>query len=320
MNRRSFLARASLLAAAGLCVRPSLFAQVSPNAPDHSAVPVVPKGPSTLFQPLRRGAGYFTGRGGTIGWLSSKDALVAVDTQFPETASLFLAGVPERGRRDMDVVFNTHHHADHTSGNPTFKPVAKQIVAQRKVPFYQLRAAERTGTLPKQVFADTLFDEVWRHPLGDEIVTAQFFGAAHTGADSVVIFEKANIIHMGDLVFNRLYPVIDRVGGGNIAGWVKVLEAAIKEFPEDAIYVYGHGNGSFGVTGKRADLGVMRDYLSALLDYVGKGIAAGKKKEELQALGNLPGFTDFHLPVGKGNRFPANVDAAFDELQKVPAY
>jgi hypothetical protein len=61
----------------------------------------------------------------------------------------------------------------------------------------------------------------------------------------------------------------------------------------------------------------MRDYLSALLDRAGKAIAAGQGKDELVRLGNMPGFDDFHVPLGRGNRLPANLAAAFDELSGV---
>jgi glyoxylase-like metal-dependent hydrolase (beta-lactamase superfamily II) len=77
-----------------------------------------------VFHPLVRGVGYFPGRGGTIGWLATPDAAVIVDTQFPETAAICLAGLPDRANRPVDVVLNTHHHADHTSGNPIMKPAA----------------------------------------------------------------------------------------------------------------------------------------------------------------------------------------------------
>ena len=63
----------------------------------------------------------------------------------------------------------------------------------------------------------------------------------------------------------------------------------------------------------------MRDYLSALLDRAGKAIAAGQSRDELVRLGNMPGFDDFHVPPGRGNRLPANLAAAFDELSGVAA-
>ena len=302
MNRRDFILSSSLLVSAGLAARAQMPA----------AAPGTPAPTPTEFRPLRRGVGIFTGRGGTIGWLANKDALVVVDTQFPDTASLCLAGLPERGARTLDVVINTHHHGDHTGGNPIFKAVSKTIVAHANVPKLQAAAAEKANTLDKQVYADATFTDVWRRELGGEMITAQYHGTGHTSGDVIVHFEKANVVHMGDLMFNRLDPVIDRGSGGSFRHWITVLEEAAKTYPADAIYVFGHGNPDFGVTGKRGDLLIFRDYVSGLLAHVQKEIAAGNSKEQIAALENLPGFTDFHLKLP--NRMSGNLTAAYDEL------
>ena len=311
MNRRDFLVRSSMFATAGLLVRSKLSAQTP--APKPAVVAATQPAPAvTEFRALRRDVGIFTGRGGTIGWLANKDALVVVDTQFPDTAATCLAGLPGSKGRTLDVVINTHHHADHTSGNPIFKPVSKTIVAHANVPKLQFAAAEKAGTLDKQVYADTTFPDVWRRELGGEIITAEYHGTAHTSGDVTVMFEKANVVHMGDLMFNRLYPVVDRPAGASLRHWIVVLEDVAKNYPADAIYVFGHGNPKFGVTGQRGDLLVLRDYISALLDYTSKKIAAGEPKEKIVALENFPGFPDFHLPLP--NRLASNLTIAYVEL------
>ena len=310
MNRRDFVVRSSLLVSAAMLPRSMYSAEAAPAA---APAPVAPPAPAvTEFRPLRRGVGLFTGRGGSIGWLSTKDALAVVDTQFPDTAAVCLAGLPDRAGRQIDVVLNTHHHPDHTGGNGIFKAAAKTIVAHENVPKLQQERAEKDGTLARQVFADATFPDVWRRQMGDEIVTAQYFGAAHTKGDVIVHFEKANVVHLGDLTFNRIYPVIDRPGGGNIRHWITVLEEATKTYPADAIYIFGHGNPKFGVTGGHAEIAGFRDYLSGLLAYVEKQIAAGKTKDQIVTLDNLPGFSDYHLPLP--NRLGSNLGVAYDEL------
>ncbi len=315
MNRRDFIVRSSLFATAGLLARSRLSAQSGPSVPKPAVVAATQPAPAIIeFRPLRRDVGLFTGRGGTIGWLANNDALLVVDTQFPDTAAACLAGLPGGKNRLLDVVLNTHHHADHTSGNPIFKPVAKTIVAHANVPKLQFAAAEKAGTLDKQAYADTTFPDVWRRELGGEIITAEYHGTAHTSGDVTVLFEKANVVHMGDLLFNRIYPVIDRPAGASIRHWIVVLEEVAKNYPADAIYVFGHGSAKFGVTGQRGDLLVLRDYFSALLDYTQKKIDAGEPKEKIVALDNFPGFPDFHVSPGAGNRLPGNLGVAFDEL------
>lgn len=304
-SRRDFLVRSSLLVAAGLVVRPGARAQAAKTG----QAPAVPE-----FKPLRRDTGYFTARGGTIGWLADSAAVAAIDTQFPATARLFLDGLPGRRGRKLDVLINSHHHGDHTGGNGTFRPETKSIVAHANVPRLQREAAARGKSADEQTYADTTFPATWRQDLGAETVSARYFGPAHTSGDIVTMFEKANVVHMGDLVFNRMYPVIDRPGGASIRGWIGILEEVARTYPADAIYLHGHGNAKFGVSGQRADLLVMRDYLAGLLDHVQKRIKAGEPKEKVVALENLAGFPDFHVTPGSQNRLPSNLGVAFDEL------
>lgn len=302
MNRRDFVRSASLLAVAGWLTR---------AAAGSTPVPAPTRALGT-FHPLRRNTGFFTGRGGTIGWLAAPDALVVVDTQFPDPAAFCLNHLPGRANRTLDAVINTHHHRDHTSGNGVFRPVTHTLVAQAHVPGLQLAAAQRDGTVAAQVFANETFPEHWRRECGDEGVTARYFGAAHTNGDAVVHFERANVVHMGDLVFNRLYPVIDRPAGASVRHWITVLEAVVRSYPKDAIYLYGHGSAKFGVAGDQGDLLVFRDYLSGLLDHVERAVAAGKGRDEIMRLDNLPGFDDFHTPAP--NRLASNLAVAYDEL------
>ena len=313
MNRRAFLLKSGAAVSLGLLARGRLGAQTPPG-PAPAAVPVRPPTPVTEFRPLRGNVGLFTGRGGTIGWLSAPDALVAVDTQFPDTAAIFLEQMPGRNGRTLDAVINTHHHGDHTGGNGTFQPVTKTIVAQANVPGLMLAAAKRNAGSPAPTLPDATFAEAWRHDFGGETITARYFRPAHTSGDSVIHFEKANIVHTGDLMFNRIYPVIDRSAGGSFRGWVATLEELVKIYPADAIYIFGHGSQKAGVTGGHADLRGFRDYLAALLAYVEKETRAGRSKDEIMKLENFPGFPDLHVPPGPGNRLPGNLGAAYDEL------
>lgn len=316
LNRRDFIVRSTLLVSAGLLGRSVGSAQ----AQGSGAIPTTPETPKkvavhpvvTEFKALRGGVGYFTGRGGTIGWLSTPDALVAVDTQFPDTAATFLAGLPGRDGRMLDVVLNTHHHADHTSGNGVLRPAARTIVAQAHVPALMRAAAEKAKPPASPTYPDATFEQSWRRELGGEVVTARYFGPAHTSGDVVIHFEKANVVHTGDLQFNRLYPVIDRAAGASVRGWITRLEEIVKNYPADAIYLCGHGNPKFGVTGGHADLLVLRDYFTAVLEHVQRGLAAGEPKEKIVALENLPGFPDFHTPLP--NRLGGNLSVAYDEL------
>ena len=93
------------------------------------------------FTALRGNTGFFSARGGTIGWLIAPDGVVVVDTQFPDTAQQCLDGIKTRASRPIDLLVNTHHHGDHTGGNAVFKPHVGGIVAHVNVPGLQQKAA-----------------------------------------------------------------------------------------------------------------------------------------------------------------------------------
>ena len=115
--------------------------------------------------------------------------------------------------------------------------------------------------------------------------------------------------HIGDLVFNRRFPYIDKGAGANIANWVEVLEAAIKKFDKDTIFVFGHAFDPEKVTGNKEDLKAMQNYLSKLLIFAEKEIKAGKDRESIQVAKSIPGAEEW-----QGRGIERSLTAAYDEL------
>jgi len=271
--------------------------------------PVAPR-----FEALRGGVGFFTARGGTIGYLLSPDGVVVVDTQYPDTAPACLAGLRERTSRPIDLVINTHHHADHTGGNAVFRAAAGQIVAHARVPELQRMAAAQAPGGPPVVVADVTFADTWAQPFGGETVSARHYGPAHTGGDIVGTFARANVVHLGDLVFNRVHPRVDRPAGASIANWVAALERIVGDHDADTRYIFGHAKPEAPVTGGRADVLLFRDYLAAALEYVRRAVAAGKSRDEIVRVDAVPGFADF-APLGGRLTASHVLEMAFEELQ-----
>lgn len=303
LDRRRFLVVSSL-AAAGSLGGVKLLAQQSTPAAAPAQAP-----PTPLFVPLRNDVGYFTGQGGTIGWLVNREGVVVVDAQMGGAAEACVAGIKERsGDRMVDRLFNTHHHGDHTAGNTAFRPATKKIVAHQNVPALQKKAA-RPGTEATQVYADATFEKTWEEEFGRERVRATYYGPAHTSGDSIVHFHRANIVHMGDLVFNRRMPVIDRPAGALISGWVTVLETVATTHEKDTLYIFGHAKTGLPPTGSKADLLLQRDFLSALLDRVRADVKAGKSRDEV-----LKGVTPLEKFPEHGALTERVLGTAWDEV------
>ena len=285
LDRREFLAFSSSALAFSPFVR--TFAQGQPP-------PAVAK-----FDDVRRNVGIFTMRGGTIGTFVNKDAVLVIDTQYPDTARACLDGLKQKiGNRSIDTVFNTHHHADHTGGNAVFRAEAKRIIAQVNVPDLQRKAAAAappnpSAPTPPPTVADATFDKSWSQNFGDEKVIAWFNGPGHTGGDAIIQFERAHVVHMGDLMFFERHPRVDRPAGASIQNWITILEKVTKQMPADTIYIAGHARDGAPVTVDRQAVLRFRDYFDAVLAYTRKAIAGGQTKEAVAAAASLPGFETY---------------------------
>jgi cyclase len=301
-TRRAFL-NASTLALMGAAFwRAALFGQAAQQPP-----PAV-----TKFEDIRRGVGIFTGRGGTIGWIANGDGAVAVDAQFPDTAAACVEGLKGKSPKGLDMLINTHYHADHTAGNVAFRPIVKTIVQQEQCATLHKQTTEKAGTAAQQAYADTTFGESWSRTLGDEKIWANYYGAGHTGGDAVIFFEKANVVHMGDLMFNRVHPRVDMPSGASIKSWINILEKVSKKH-KDATFIFGHAKAGLPVTGDAEELLYLRDYFSAALDHVRKGMRAKQTKEQIVGIETLPGFPD-HAASGQVLTLSGVLTAAYEEL------
>jgi glyoxylase-like metal-dependent hydrolase (beta-lactamase superfamily II) len=280
-SRREFLATSAAAAAIAAFGRP-----LASLAQQQAATPV--------FTPIRRNVGFFTMRGGTIGYLINAGGVAVVDSQFPAEAKTCLDGLNERsGNRPVDLLINSHHHGDHTGGNVSFRGAAKRVVAHAM-------AAEHMRQPPggqppaDQLFPDVTFTESWTAEIGDERIVARHYGRAHTSGDAVITFERANVVHMGDLMFNQRHPVVDRAAGAIMRNWMTVLDNTVRAHSPDTVYIFGHSNTNVPITGDSSALTNFRNYLGAVLAFVETQVKAGRSREEVLAMRDpLAGFETF---------------------------
>ena len=299
-TRRQFI-NSSAVALAGTAV--SRLGSAQPQAP----APTV-----TKFEDVRRNVGIFSGRGGTIGYLITPDGAIAVDAQFPDTAKACVEGLQQKASKGIHMLINTHYHGDHTGGNPAFRPAVKSIVQQERCAKLHKEFTEKNNTAAQQAYADLTFGESWSTTIGDEKVWANYYGPGHTGGDAVIFFEKANVVHMGDLMFNKLHPRVDRPSGASIKSWGSLLERVAKKH-RDATFIFGHAKQGLPVTGSAQALLQLRDYFTAVLDHAQKGIKAGQSQEQIVGIESLPKFEDY-AASGQVLNLKGTLTAAYEEL------
>ena len=258
---------------------------------------------------LRNNVGYFTERGGTIGWMISKDGIVVVDTQFPEQSKHLIEAIKARSERKIDLLINTHHHGDHSSGNIAFKGIAEIILAHENSKKNQMRVAKARNSEENQLYPDTTFDYDWSKKIGQETITLRYHGPAHTDGDAIIHFENSNIVHMGDLIFNRRCPYIDKSAGASIENWIEVLEKTQKIFDKDTKFIFGHSDNGFDIVGNQIDIKAKQNFLSRLLETVASEVKSGKSKEQIMSIQSIKGAEEW-----KGNGITRGLTAAYEEV------
>ena len=267
--------------------------------------------PATSFkmQHLRNNVGYFSERGGTIGWMMNEEGVVVIDTQFPEQAGHLIGEIRKESQLPVKYLINTHHHGDHTAGNIAFKGIAEKIVAHRNSRKNQ--EASAGGDLDKVLLPDTVFDMDWEAKIGDEHIVINYMGRAHTDGDTITHFTQANVVHLGDLVFNRRFPYIDKGAGASIENWINVLDKVKRTYADDSIFICGHAGEGYDILVDKDDIAAFAHYLEKVLQYVGGAMKSGKSDDEILSATEIPG-----APEWQGGGIERSLNAALIELRE----
>ena len=205
--------------------------------------------PAWKIRMLNKETGIFTERGGTILFTVTKEGMVVVDTQFPEQSQHLIDELKKQHSQPFRLVINTHHHGDHSSGNLSFKGIVPHVLAHKN----SLKINKNQPLHKKQKISNFILIKLIPIPGAKRSAKKKsvlyYFGAAHTDGDSVVHFTRSNIAHMGDLLFNRRHPFVDRTAGANIKSWMEVLAKTVKKLDKKTKYVYGHSAEGYDITG-----------------------------------------------------------------------
>lgn len=258
---------------------------------------------------LTKELGIFTERGGTIAFLLSKKGIVVVDSQFPEQSKHLIDELKKKSNQPFSLLINTHHHGDHSSGNISFKGIVEHVLAHENSLKNQKATAVASKSEDKQLYPDQTYTDTWCQKVGKEKICLSYFGAGHTNGDSFVHFQHANIVHCGDLVFNRRHPFVDRGAGANMKSWGEVISKALNKYDDKTTFVFGHAGTGYEVTGKAADLRAFQDYIGNVLKFVDGEIKAGKTKDEILKATIIPGSEAW-----KSDGIQRPLQAAWEEL------
>jgi len=202
------------------------------------------------------------GQGGNVGISDGEDGLFIIDDQVRPVTKELLQAIRKISGKPIKIVVNTHYHADHVGGNEAIGGAGAMLIAhdniRKRMTTEQVSIFMNETTPPyaKDALPLVTFNDRMSLHMNGESVTAYHVANGHTDGDSIIHFPVSNVIHMGDMFFNGLYPYVDLDAGGSIQGLVAAADLALSLADDSTRIIPGHG--PLGVTD---DLRNYRDYL-----------------------------------------------------------
>ncbi len=207
------------------------------------------------------------GGAGNVGVYVTDEGAIVIDDKFEQHFDEIMANVKKVTDKPVKYVINTHHHSDHSGGNPKMLASGAEILLHKNARANMVKGKQ--AGVPRIAFADEA-----QVVLGGKEVIAHHYGRGHTNGDAVIYFPARRVIHTGDLMANS--ALIDYANGGSLAEWAATLDQVLKlDFDK---VIPGHGPVS-----DKAGLKAWRDKVAAQADAAKAQIRSGKSKDDVMA-------------------------------------
>jgi glyoxylase-like metal-dependent hydrolase (beta-lactamase superfamily II) len=232
-----------------------------------------------------------------------------------------VAAIRKISPEPIRFLVNTHLHIDHTGGNANFVRMGALLFAReelreemsRPAPSAAGNAAPARDPARLPVVTYGLGDPV-KLRLNGEIVDLIAVRAAHTGGDTMIRFENADAIMIGDFYRNYGYPFIDTNNGGTLKGALEALDTTMKLAGPNTRLIPGHGT-----IIHRTDIIPYRDMILGVEAKVQQMISEGKSEQEVLTAkvtapydAKVPGGL---LPAGAGTSADRFVSMVYSQLK-----
>ncbi|MFL6713320.1 MAG: MBL fold metallo-hydrolase [Sulfurifustis sp.] len=239
-----------------------------------------------------------TGAGGNMGLFVGDDAAFLIDDDLAPLSQKIRDAVAKITSKPIKFVINTSWYPDHVSGNESFARNGAMIVGHENVRFRMSLEqtveffGKKVPPAPARALPVVTFQsDVSFHSAGDEILVF-YLPNAHSDSDSFVHFRNSNVMHTGDVFYNKMYPFIDLANQGSIDGTLRAVSNLFSLTDDKTQIIPGHGP-----LAKAADLEAYGRMLSQVRERVRAMMKEGKTLKQIQA---AKPTAEFDAVWGKG--------------------
>ncbi|MGE5096274.1 MAG: MBL fold metallo-hydrolase [Betaproteobacteria bacterium] len=238
------------------------------------------------------------GAGGNLGLSVGDDATFLVDDQFAPLTDRINEAIAKVSHQPVKFIVNTHWHFDHTGGNENYGKAGTLIFAHENVrkrmsteQFIEFIKSKQPPS-PKAALPVVTFNDGLTFHLNGEEIRVIHVAPAHTDGDAIVHFAGSDVLHMGDVFFNQMYPFIDASSGGRAEGMVAGCDQGLALAKDTTRIIPGHGPLS-----DRRGLQAYRDMLATIVGRVRKLVDEGRS---VQQIVEAKPTAEFDAEWGKG--------------------
>ncbi|HIM51988.1 MAG TPA: MBL fold metallo-hydrolase [Acidobacteria bacterium] len=257
------------------------------------------------------------GGGGNSAAFITSNGVVLVDTKLAGWGQPLIDKIGELTSQPITTIINTHAHFDHVDGNVEF-PASVEFVAHENT---QRLMRENNGVrglgparespfdgnnangIPERTFTDTL-----TLGSGADRVELHYFGRAHTGGDTWVVFPALRVMHAGDAFPAKMVPIMDSNNGGSGIDYPDTLRKASRGITDVDRIITGHST-----VMTPADLSEYADFVSWFLSDVRAGKARGESAAEFVSGWQVPSMYSGYNK-GPAERLQVYVQDIYDDL------
>jgi cyclase len=229
---------------------------------------------------------------GTSLALVTGTGVILVDSKLPGSGAALLQAVRGISDKPVTMIINTHTHGDHVGGNLDF-PRTVDVIAQETTARLMREWRPVSGGQPEpnlfggkngQGLPTRTFRERMAIGQGNEQIDLYFFGPAHTGGDTWVVFPSQRVVHTGDVFALKTFPIIDTNNGGNPTEYSRTISKALSALSDIDMVVTGHSPAPLSIS----DLRLYGEFVDEFVQSMREAKSAGKSAEEYSVSWRVP--------------------------------